>query len=344
MEHDLTGMARISDGMIRAGPLMHVPALLTALGVDPTESIRAAGLPRNALARPENVIPIRKCLRWMAACAVRTGRPHFGLLAGQRVTLQQYGLIGLRMMHAPTVGAAWRGMVLALHLNGRTMVPALAVRDRVATLSFSYYGEQVDGVYHAADFSLAATCVAMRTLCGSKWAPTEVHLAHRAAVPPRPYRDFFRAPVHFGANKSALLFPANWLDRRVVGAERAMRSRVEQAVADAIRRQDLDLTAKVRRALFAQIVQDDVSIDAVARLLGLHKRTLNRRLAGQKTSFARLLGEVRFQLARQLLEETDLPFTDLAATLNYTDASTFSRAFRSWAHTTPSAWRRAHMS
>src|SRR5262249_32525106 len=162
---------------------------------------------------------------------------------------------------------------------------------------------------------------AMRTLCGAKWVPTEAHLAHYAPVDHRPYRNFFKAPVRFGANRTALLFPASWLDRSVTGASPVMRKAIEQAVADLLRQQDLGMLDKVRRALFAQMTQSDVSIEGVARLLGLHKRTLNRRLAERDTSFARLLGEVRFQIACQLLTETDLPFTEIASTLNYTDAS-----------------------
>lgn len=338
MMQNLTGMARIGDGMLRSAPLMHVPALLGAMGVKPGRLLRAAGLARDALSRPENIIPVSKAVHLMAVCGARTGKPHFGLLAGQRVQLEQYGLVGLRMMHAPSVGTAWRGLVLTLQLNGRANVPALAVRDRVAVLSFTPYGG--DGAHHIMDFTLAAACTAMRTLCGTRWAPTEAHLAHRTPADARPYGQFFKAPVQFGAPKTALLFPATWLDRRVVGADAAIRKTIEQAIADMLQQQDLELTAKVRRALFAQITQDDVSIDAVARLLGLHKRTLNRRLAEQGTSFAKLLGEVRFEIARQLLSETDLPFVDIAATLNYTDASAFSRAFRSWAGTSASTWRK----
>jgi AraC-like DNA-binding protein len=278
----------------------------------------------------------------MIVCAARTGRPCFGLLAGQRAVLEQYGLIGLRMMHAPSVGTAWRGLVLTLQLNGRANVPALAVRDRMATLSFTPYSDESEGTHHIMDFTLATVCTAMRILCGPKWAPTEAHLAHRAPVDSRPYRHFFKAPVRFGANRTALLFPASWLERRVVGASPLARRAIEQAVADMLRQQDLELAAKVQRALFAQMTQGDIAIESVARLLGMHKRTLNRRLAERDTSFARLLGEARFQIARQLLAGTDLPFTDIAATLNYTDASTFSRAFRSWAGTTPSAWRQVN--
>lgn len=342
MKQNLTGMARLSDGMVRAGPLMHVPALLKSLGVDPNRMLRAAGLARDALSRPENVIPISKAVRLTVLCAARTGRPHFGLMAGQRVVPGQYGLVGLRMMHAPSVGTAWRGLVLTLHLNGRANVPALTVRDQVATLSFTPYSGETEGTHHVMDFTLASACNLMRGLCGPKWAPSEAHLAHRTPVDGRPYRHFFKSPVHFGAPRTALLFPASWLARAVVGADPAMRRDIDKAVATMLRQQDIELPAKVQRALFAQITQDDVSIDGVARLLGLHKRTLNRRLATEGTSFARLLGAVRFEIADQLLTETDLPLVDIAATLSYTDASAFSRAFRSWAHTSPSAWRSAH--
>lgn len=342
MEHNLTGMARVGEGMLRAAPLQHIPSLLTTLGVKPEKVLRAAGLPSGALSRPENIVPVSKAISLITACAAFTGRPHFGLLAGRGVVLAQYGLVGMRMMHAPTVGAALRGLVLSLHLNGRAMVPAISIRDRVAALSFSLYDDAIEGSFHATDFTLASACAAMRALCGPRWAPAEVLVAHRAPVDVRPYRRFFKAPLRFGTNRSALLFSAAWLDRSVIGASPALRKSVELAVEDMLRQQDLELTVRVRRVLYSQFTQDDVSIEGVAGMLRLHKRTLNRRLAQQGTSFAKILGEVRFQIARQLLVETDLPFTEVAATLSYTDVSAFSRAFRSWAGMAPSVWRQAH--
>jgi AraC-like DNA-binding protein len=342
MKHELTGMARLSGDRMRAGPLMHVPVLLKAMGADPAPVMRAAGLTPDALTHPEGIVPLRKAVRLMIAAAAETGRPHFGLLAGQHASLEQYGLVGLRMMNAPSVGTAWRGLVLTLQLNDRANVPALTVRDRVAVLSFTPYREDGEGIEHIMDFTLATACSAMRTLCGAAWAPTEVHFAHRRPADVRPYRQCFKAPVLFGASRTALLFPASLLDRRVIGASAIRRRAIEQAVGDVLRGQDLALPDLVRRALFARMTQDDVSIDGVAGLLGLHKRTLNRRLADDGTSFANLLAEVRFQVARQLLAGTDLPFVDIAAALTYTDASAFSRAFRVWSGMPPSTWRETH--
>jgi AraC-like DNA-binding protein len=129
------------------------------------------------------------------------------------------------------------------------------------------------------------------------------------------------------------------LGHRVPGANRDRRRALQQAITVLLSQQDFNLLTKVRRALFALIVQNDVSVEGVAAMLGMHRRTLNRRLAEHGTTIAKMLNQVRFQLARQLLSETELPFVEIAVTLNYTDASTFTRAFRSWSGVTPSAWR-----
>jgi hypothetical protein len=77
------------------------------MGTDPEPLLRAADFLDDALSHPENIIPLDKVSRFIMACAERTGQSHFGLLVGQRVVIEQYGLVGLRVLHAPTVGAAW---------------------------------------------------------------------------------------------------------------------------------------------------------------------------------------------------------------------------------------------
>ena len=71
----------------------------------------------------------------------------------------------------------------------------------------------------------------------------------------------------------------------------------------------------------------------------MHRRTLNRRLKAQNYTFHELVNEVRYEIARQLLEDTRMPMSQIAVTLDYSDASAFTRAFRRWSGTTPAAWR-----
>ena len=71
----------------------------------------------------------------------------------------------------------------------------------------------------------------------------------------------------------------------------------------------------------------------------MHSRTLSRRLNDFDTGFQELVDEGRFEIARQLLANTALDVRQIAASLDYADASAFTRAFRRWSGTTPAVWR-----
>jgi AraC-like DNA-binding protein len=339
MNYDLTGMAHVKEGRVRVAPLRHIPEVLSSFGLPIEPLLDEVGLPRNVFTQLEGTVDVETAAQLLALCAEHTKCAHFGLLVGQKAMPESLGLIGLSMLHSADVGTALRGLILTLHLHGRAVVPTLVVRDDVALFGVSLYSDYGVGVPHVADLAIAMGCNLMRAMCGPKWMPNEVLFSHRAPDDRRPYSRFFKAPLRFGADHTALVFPSSWLGHRVPGANRDRRRALQQAITVLLSQQDFNLLTKVRRALFALIVQNDVSVEGVAAMLGMHRRTLNRRLAEHGTTIAKMLNQVRFQLARQLLSETELPFVEIAMTLNYTDASTFTRAFRSWSGVTPSAWR-----
>jgi len=91
----------------------------------------------------------------------------------------------------------------------------------------------------------------------------------------------------------------------------------------------------LRRAL----VTGQARAGQVAALFSMHARTLNRRLNEFGTGFQELVDEGRFEIARQLLEDSAMEVRQIAAVLDYADASAFTRAFRRWSGTTPARWR-----
>ena len=80
----------------------------------------------------------------------------------------------------------------------------------------------------------------------------------------------------------------------------------------------------------------------MARQIGIHERTLNRRLREAGTTFRREFEDIRYEIARQLLTDTDMPLSQIASSLNYADGTVFSRAFKRWSGETPKDWRRLH--
>lgn len=324
------------EGTVRAGPLSVVVETLSGFGADIGPVLGAAGMSEDSFSNPERAIAVSDAARLLELCAARTGCAYFGLLAGQKVGPSHLGNVGSVLGNAPTVGAALQGLVLSLHLNGHAGVPVLCVREETAELSFTFYSYIATGSRHVADFAVAVGFNLMRALCGPGWSPLAMLLAHTAPSERHAYAQVFGVAVDFDTERNAIVFPARWLLHR---PERTTSQPANEAVDPEISQRALDLVVRSRRAVIAAIVEGDASVEHVAALIGMSRRSLNRRLAAERTSIRELIQDVRFRVARQLLADTRLCLEDVAATLGYAESSTFTRAFHGWAGVPPSAWR-----
>ena len=329
-------------GTVRAASLAGVPDVLAGFGVALDPLLDETGLPRTVLDDAETPVELVKGVRLLALAAERTGCPHVGLLCGQRLPIEVLGIVGHVARNADDVGIGLRGLILNLHLNGHAFVPVLTVTADLAEFVMRLTPDVDDNTDPAVDLGMAIACTAVRTLCGPDWAPAEVLLAHRTPVNRDPYERFFGAPVRFGREHNAIAFPATWLRRRVHGANPATRRLFERELAVVAQRHRLPVDTTTRRALVSCLALGDVSVEVVAASVGLHPRTLNRRLASAGTSMFKLLKEERYRIARDLLANTPLPISEVAATLLYSSIGNFTRAFQTWSQESPSDWRAKH--
>jgi AraC-like DNA-binding protein len=102
------------------------------------------------------------------------------------------------------------------------------------------------------------------------------------------------------------------------------------------------LTEDLRRLLRTELLRNTCSAATVARLFSMHRRTLNRHLRTEGLAFRQVANEIRFEIACELLDSTDMALSQIAAVLRYSELSAFTRAFRRWSGQTPSAWRESH--
>jgi AraC-like DNA-binding protein len=99
------------------------------------------------------------------------------------------------------------------------------------------------------------------------------------------------------------------------------------------------LTEGLRRVLRTELLRNTCSAATIARLFSMHRRTMSRHLRTEGRAFRQVANEIRFEIACELLENTDMALTQIAAVLRYSELSAFTRAFRRWSGQTPSAWR-----
>jgi AraC-like DNA-binding protein len=115
---------------------------------------------------------------------------------------------------------------------------------------------------------------------------------------------------------------------------------IEVQIKEKLASSGIGSSEKVRRVLRTHLVKGAASVQAVSDLFGVNRRTLNRRLEAEGTSFSGILSQTRFEVASQLIVDTDMSMSQIAAALDYSEASVFTRAFRRWSGHSPNDWRR----
>jgi AraC-like DNA-binding protein len=323
---------------VHIGTTLAIPAVLRSLGTDPAEVLAELGLDMHLFDDPDHVISYAARGRLMAHCVARTGCKHFGLLVGQQGGLHSLGLVGLLAKYESTVGAALQSLGRFLPLRTRGAVVTLRVDDGEAALSYDFIQPGTEATDQIGDGAVAIMFNILSTLCGPGWAPIEVRFSHRKPEDVGPFRRFFRVPLYFEAEHNALVFATDWLNRALPAADAEVRHLLRERIAALEARHGDDFPSQVRGLLRTVLLTSRCGADQVAALFPMHERTLRRRLRAHGTSFQALADEGRQEIARQLLEDTELGVSQIAAVLDYADASAFGRAFRRWTGVTPARW------
>lgn len=93
---------------------------------------------------------------------------------------------------------------------------------------------------------------------------------------------------------------------------------------------DDSYAARVRSALMELLPSGACAVEDVAAKLGYSKRSLQRKLQEEQTTFQKQLNHTRELLAKHYVGRTTMRTEDIAYLLGYQDAGSFLRAFSVW--------------
>src|SRR3954470_20173287 len=91
---------------------------------------------------------------------------------------------------------------------------------------------------------------------------------------------------------------------------------------------DPDFMARVHNVLETEVLKGRFTAASVAHLFTIDRRTLSRRLNPQGTAYRQVANRVRLDIARRLLAAPGMTIAQVAATLNFSEPSAFTRAFQ----------------
>lgn len=198
----------------------------------------------------------------------------------------------------------------------------------------------LEPTYH--DVGWAATMLKLlRFISAPTYSPQKAYFALPAPEGyTQPLADYFDCDIIYEADKTALCFPEEDLDKPLAGGNAELARHSECLVYNYLKDfVQFDVISRARMALFDLLPRGNFDLDTLAETMDLPSAQLSTELKQAGANYQQLLADVRRELAEEYIDRADLSVNEIAYMLGFSDCSNFARSFRRWMGTSPSEYR-----
>ena len=175
---------------------------------------------------------------------------------------------------------------------------------------------------------------------GPDFTPLRVLFTHSPPSNTHDYYEYFRCELLFNQDDTCLVISSEVADEPLTGFNPQMVRHFDQMMVDYLAQRDrADIVSRTRAAILEELPAGMATLEATAEKLLLSPRTLMRKLQDKGTSFKGLLASTRRELAEKYILDQSLTLTEVSFLLGFSEASSFSRAYRGWTGLSPSVHR-----
>jgi AraC-like DNA-binding protein len=328
--------------------LKKVHALMGSRGIAASDLLAGTELKESDLVDPYNLISEAQARMYYRNVVKLTDSDGLGLEIGSMSTISDLGPQGLTQLTARTIRDALEGAYAnryvyhllvdwKMEISGQRIVHRLSVREPDERLRI-FLLERGLGILQAHGEELVG-------LARSDLAPIRVLLDYKAPENFQRYKEIFRCPVlfdqdiveisHSTTRYLDLDAPLDTYDPQVRDVLGSLRESLRKKLSD-----KGDILSDVRLAL-RRTQGEFPSLESLAESLAMSSRTLRRKLSEHNTTFQNLLDEERGKVAEDYLLNTSMSMQQIAEQCGFSDAQSFSQAFRRWLGVSPTEYRDA---
>lgn len=300
------------------------------------------------LADPYAELDLRQYVSLFEQAAALARDPFFGLRLGQEIEIEQFGPLGIIILGAGTLGEALRAWARYSGTWQSGTATEVVCKGDVWECVYQISDDTIEPRRQDTEFTLALVRRLFHAAVGGQWAPLGIQFEHPApegtntSAARRLYQRTFRCPVEFGCSSNRILVDHADLDLPTVGAYHRLAPHVEYLLQRLERSEHTvaPLSERVTRLIRNRLGHQPVTASAIASVLGLSTRTLQRRLMDEQTSLRAILRECRRSRAEAMLADPKRQVTTVAHSLGYAGTAVLSRAFKGWTGLAPRTYRR----
>lgn len=316
--------------------------VLDSYGLDPTDVFRQAGLDPAKWNEPGTRFDEQKLDHAWVLATELTNDPCIGLRVARYLSPASLQALGFAWLTSENLLDAFTRTARYFRALSDALELQIVLTGEECHLSFGKVLYRRRSRDQSRDAFWAGVISLCRTSTSDGFAPLSLDLERPEPPCVAEFYGLFRAPISFSAGRDLMVFRREDVERPLATSNRALAMANEQVVADYVARLDqARFSDRVRIRLIELLPAGGVEIEDMAEQMNVSPRTLQRRLAGEATSFTELLDEARRELALRFIGERQMSVKEATYVLGFTEPANFTRAFRRWTGLSPTAFREA---
>ena len=314
---------------IRSASLDGYVDLVKSLGRDPYAFMRTVGLQAKFLDDPQALIPRDAARELLEITARATQTEDLALRLAARRKLSALGPISLVLREEPTPRDALNTLCRYLKLVNASLSICVEDAGNAVIIREDLLPSPGLEMRQSVELAVGTMFRMLRDLIGLQWRPTEVCFTHRPPSDLSAHRAFFGQGVKFNQAFNGLVCTAIDLSKRREVTDQVAASFARKYLDASLKDYSESVQETCHQLILALLPSGTCTTRALARHLGVDRRTLHRRLHAEGLTFTCLLDHVRSDLVKHHLRESDLPLGEVAQLLGFSGSSSFSHWFQS---------------
>ena len=312
-------------------------ARLNALGIDTKPLVERVGLSVQQIKNRSLRISARSQVRLLDIAAAESGDELLGFHLARDVDLREMGLLYYAAASSATLGDALQRLARYCSITNEGM--AFHYHEgSYLRLTASYVDVARHSDQQQIEAFMTAVVLLTRQLCGRNLVPARICFTHFRNEVPSEFRAVFGGEVLFGSHTDEVCFDTVHKYAQIVSADPYLNEILIKICEEALsQRHEMEsaLRLRIENAIAPLLPHGKGHISDVSKILGMGERTLARRLASEGLTFAKILDELRSDLAKRYLKEDGLSISQIAWLLGYQALSGFTHSFKRKTGKTP---------
>ena len=332
---------QVLDGgtaMIRVETLRKFPEVVTRLGGNPRDLLAKVQIDAGVLKNRHAVVPHRSIVQLLERAAHELRCPDFGMrLAIAQGGLKVLGPLEFAMRNSRSLREAFHYYTQHRHVYSTASHADFAPSPLPGTvfLRVQVLLARLPAHPQTVERSLVLAHHAVLDITRGQVRPREVWVMHEPLSPLATYQEYFGTDVRFGQSMNGLFFKDSDLDLSIPNVDSQLYELTADFIANRFPSPDSVLSTRVRTIVERLLLEGDCTNSSVGSMLGMHPRTLQRRLRSEGESFESIKDSVRRDLALKYLKQSTIPLIRVAKMLGYSETSALSRSCYRWFSVSP---------